>query len=154
MRKRTVLIICTLVLLVIVSGCDKPAAIKRSPAEEPMKVLDTYLEGLKERNYDKVKQAVADSVYNPGPEDRKLFEKGIAEQERMTGKTQKWTFDPNPFVDEINNQAIIRTRVTTSKYYYIMDYDLRKMGKWVIYGTNIVSKTSLQKGGANYHQKK
>ncbi|MDT3699063.1 MAG: hypothetical protein RO469_06505 [Thermincola sp.] len=157
MRRRTALIISSLVLLVVVIIAGKMFFTKDAGIKEPLKALDTYLQGLKEHDFKKVNQAVSNAVYytvyEPSSEVLTKFEETLAEKEKEIGKTENWTFEPDPYFNEINNQAIITARITTSENLFVIEYDMRKFNHWIIYGDKTISQVSLDKDKKNVRQK-
>ncbi|PKM83116.1 MAG: hypothetical protein CVU89_03010 [Firmicutes bacterium HGW-Firmicutes-14] len=152
MKLRTTSLILALVLVLVLSsvftGCGNASLSgkKQPDATIQKQVINTYLEGLRDLDYDKLKGTVTYSVYSTWPEDREKFKEMLSEQQKPVGAIKTWKFAPDPYVDEVNNQSIIITTVTTEKYQVTLTFDLRKKGdRWRVYGIETGKKVSLDK---------
>jgi len=146
MAPRILSVLLVLILSVIFTGCSGLpfAGTKKPDAAIQKQVVNTYLEGLRDLDYDKLKETVTYSVYSSWPKDREKFKEKLSQQQQPVGKIKTWTFEPDPHVDEVNNQSIILTKVTTEKYKVTLTFDLRKKGdKWQVYGIETGKMMSL-----------
>lgn len=147
-RKKTAMLLlpCLLLLLlvaIIFSGCGSPAA----DGSEQKKVLQTYLEGLRDKDYAKLEiTANPDDMAN-WPKDPKKFKKFLAQtMDYSSGAIKSWTFEKQPYVDELNNQVIIQAALVTEKYNMGMAFDIRKLAdEWRIYGVKVDSQVPIKK---------
>lgn len=144
LRIRISCLIYCLALTIIFAGCGR-TTVKALPVDEPKRILNTYLEGLRDHDPAKIKQAVTYEVYSSWGNDKKKTDRMFAQQDTATGPINRWAFAADPYFDEINNQAIIRTRLNTEKAFYVIDFDLRKEDRWIIYGTKIINKSLFKK---------
>ena len=145
MAPRIISLIMVLILSSIFTGCSSLGS-KEPDAAIQKQVVNTYLEGLRDLDYDKLKETVTYSVYSSWPEDREKFKEKLSQQQQPVGKIKTWTFQPDPHIDEVNNQSIILAKVTTEKYQVTLTFDLRKKGdKWQVYGIETGKMISLDK---------
>ncbi len=145
MAPRITSLILVLILFSLLTGCSNLGT-KKPDAAIQKQVVNTYLEGLRDLDYDKLKETVTYSVYSSWPEDRKKFKEKLSQQQQPVGKIKTWTFQPDPHVDEVNNQSVILAKVTTEKYQVTLTFDLRKIGdKWQVYGIETGKMISLDK---------
>ncbi len=122
-----------ILLASLFTGCNTGS--KEPDVAIQKQVINTYLEGMRDLDYDKLKETVTYSVYSSWPADREKFKEKLSQQQEPVGKIKSWEFEPDPYLDEVNNQAIIKTKVTTDKYQTTLTFDLRKKGdRWQVYG--------------------
>lgn len=143
MRIQNLLLVCGLALFMFITGCGTTTTPLPSKAEEPKQVLNTYLEGLRDQDFEKIKLGVSYAVYRSWPVDQKKLIEIFEAQEKSIGAIKKWEFTSEPYFDEVNNQAIIQTRLTTDKAFYVIDYDMRKQTRWYIFGSKMVTKSQV-----------
>lgn len=137
------IIICGL-FLAFLNGCSSTP---QADNQIPKQVLNTYLEGIRDKDYPKlIKTAYPEDLAKWPQEPQKLKEFLTRTQEETTGNIKSWKMEDKPFVDELNNQAIIRTELTTEKYRLLIDFDLRKQpDQWRIYGAQTIQKLKIDK---------
>lgn len=119
-----------ILLMVGVIGCGEPKVDDKAPKQ----VINTYLEGFRDNNPEKIYKTVATETYRnimiPGKLDV-LFR----EQNRVSGQIQSWQFVGKPDISEVNNQALIKVLVKAAKGPFTLEFDLRRTGdKWYMYG--------------------
>jgi hypothetical protein len=144
LKKVLKLIICCGLFLAFLNGCSStPQPDNRIPKQ----VLNTYLEGIRDKDYTKlIKSAYPEDLAKWPQDPQKLKELLTKSQDETTGNIKSWKMEDKPFVDELNNQAIIRTDVATDKYSLVIDFDLRKQpDHWRIYGTQTIQKLKTDK---------
>ncbi|KNZ69208.1 hypothetical protein Tfer_2154 [Thermincola ferriacetica] len=146
-KLRMMYLIIGLVLLSLAAGCGGGSPGGNEPkAAAQKRIINTYLEGLKDLDYNKLKQSVTYSVYSSWPTDRTKFKEMLAERQKPMGTIRNWTLETNPYVDELNNQTLVRATVTTDKYKVILKFDLRKYSnQWRIYGVDTERTIPLHK---------
>lgn len=132
-------------------GCN---ASPKPSGQEQKKVLQLYMEGLRDQDFSKLQRSTNPRVFAGWPQEpEKLRAYLIKQQKDSTGNFKTWEFEKTPFIDLINGQTIIRTNLVTDKYRFTMDYDLRKQDDvWGIYGVKTVNQVNLQKKSGNTQQ--
>lgn len=121
-------------LMVGVIGCGEPKVDDRAPKQ----VINTYLEGFRDKNPEKIYKTVSAETYRglqvPGTVDS-IFR----DQSRVSGDIQNWQLIGEPYIDEVNNQAMIKVLVKATKATFTLEFDLRRTGnQWYMYGVEQV----------------
>ena len=148
MAPRVISLILVFIFSLVFTGCGN---FSLTGSKEPdittqKQVINTYLEGIRDLDYDKLKETVTYNVYSSWPQDRGKFKEMLSQQQQPVGEIKTWQFEPDPYVDEVNNQSIIPTIVTTKKYKVTLTFDLRKNGdQWRVYGMESGKMVSLDK---------
>lgn len=140
-RRFIVFAIGLIILMVGVMGCGKPKVDDKAPKQ----VINTYLEGFRDKNPEKIYKTVSSETYRslqvPGKIDS-IFR----DQTRVSGNIQSWTFMGKPDIDEVNNQALIQVLVKASKTTFTLKFDLRRTGdEWYMYGVEQSYKPPISK---------
>ena len=148
LKKVLKLIIFSGLFLTFINGCSSTL---QPDNQIPKQVLNTYLEGIRDKDYAKlIKTAYPEDLAKWPQDPQKLKEFLTKSQDETTGNIKSWKMEAKPFVDELNNQAIIRTDVTTDKYRLVMDFDLRKQpDQWRIYGAQTIQKLNADQTAKN-----
>lgn len=136
-RRFIIFAIGLIVMMVGVIGCGEPKVDDKAPKQ----VINTYLEGFRDKNPEKIYKSVVTETYKslraPGQLDA-VFR----EQSKATGDIQNWQVIGEPYIDEVNNQAIIKVLVKATKATFALEFDLRKFGdQWYMYGVQQVNST-------------
>lgn len=148
MRTKSLLIL-GLMLVTLVTGCSNKAAPPNMDAQK--KVINTYLEGLRDSDQKKVLSSIDFSLaqfYVGNPEELKK----IFDSQKAMGSISKWEYqDKTVSVDETNNQTLVTVTLTYPMAILDVKFDLRKVeGKWLVYGSDTVKQKNPSD---NYHGK-
>lgn len=141
-NRRFIVVAVGLILMMIgVIGCGEPKVDDKAPKQ----VINTYLEGFRDKNPEKIFKTVSTETYRslntPGKLDS-IFK----DQSKATGDIQSWQIMGTPYIDEVNNQALIKVLVKATKATFTLDFDLRRTGdEWYMYGVEQVNTTKIQK---------
>lgn len=130
MKKGLLVSIIGLMFVTILAGCGEPK-VNDGP---PKKVIGTYLEGFRDKQPEKIYNSVSFEAYQELRFPGKL-ENMFKAQDAQVGKITGWSFTGKPYLDELNNQALIQTVVKTTKQTFTFQFDLRRIGdRWYVYG--------------------
>lgn len=139
MKKYLAPLFLILLSLLIFTGCS------RAPEEKPVddklqkKIISTYMEGLRDKDRNKIYNSVSFDMRKTFVLDRDL-EQFFNDFEQQVGAVKNWAFpEGGSHVDELNGQAIIKTLIITTKKKLPMDIDLRRnpKGNWLIYAIKV-----------------
>lgn len=123
---RTTKIFIALILIFLAAGCGEP----KVTDEAPKKVVDTYLEGFRDKNPEKVYKSVSYEVYKDMMFPPQKLQRTFAEQNKKVGQITGWQYIGESYIDEVNNQAILQLMVKTTKSSLLYEVDLRKTGDY------------------------
>lgn len=149
MKRYKLMTVYLLLLTVFIMGCSE----QKADDSPPKRAIDSYLEGLRDRDPDKIYKVVTFEAYRqlqfPGKLD-KVFQ----DQAKLVGNIENWEFIDKPYIDELNNQALIKTKIKATKGVFVLEFDIRRRGStWFMYGaeqvntgtpTNIESKYKIE----------
>lgn len=129
-----------MIMLMLASGCNGKASSPNIEAQQ--KVINTYMEGLKFSDKNKILQSVtpdAAQEYQLNPASLKK----VLDDQKTVGAVKQWKIVGEPYVDELNNQSLIEVTAVYPKTVYQLQFDLRRMsGIWGVLSIKVIDPSS------------
>lgn len=126
-------VIVALIILLVFSGCKSGPEQK---LEAPKHAINTYLEGIRDRDKKKILDTVDSRVYLRFDESDPELEKFFSTFVQTNGALKRWTIDDKDvFFSEVNGQAIMNVNVVTVNRNLNMKFDVRTDDgeKWYVF---------------------